>query len=47
MRKRKQSLRPLDHSYSEQQLAGLRGHAQTQKQSTVERLRTAITSLQA
>jgi hypothetical protein len=47
MRKRKRALRPLDHSYSEQQLAGLRAHAQAQKQSTVERLRTAITSLQA
>jgi len=47
MRKRKRSLRPLDHSYSEQQLAGLRAHAQAQKQSTVERLRTAIASLQA
>lgn len=47
MPKRKHSLRPLDHPYSEQQLAGLRAHAQTQKQSTVERLRSAITSLQA
>lgn len=47
MPKRKRSLRPLDHSYSEQQLAGLRAHAQTQKQSTVDRLRTAIASLQA
>ncbi len=47
MRKRKRSLRPLDHSYSEQQLAGLRAHAQAQKQSTVERLRSAIASLQA
>ncbi len=47
MRKRKRPLRPLDHSYSEQQLAGLRTHARTQKQSTVERLRSAITSLQA
>jgi hypothetical protein len=47
MRKRKRALRPPDHSYSEQQLAGLRTHAQTQKQSTVERLRTAIASLQA
>lgn len=46
MRKRKRSLRPLDHIYSEQQLAGLRAHAQAQKQSTVERLRAAITSLQ-
>lgn len=47
MRKRKRALRPLDHPYSEQQLAGLRAHAQVQKQSTVDRLRTAITSLQA
>jgi len=47
MRKRKQSLRPLDHTYSEQQLAGLRAHAQAQKQSTVERLKTTIASLQA
>ncbi len=47
MRKRKRSLRPLDHPNSEQQLAGLRAHAQAQKQSTVERLRTAIAALQA
>ncbi len=47
MRKRKRSLRPLDHPYSEQQLSGLRAHAQAQKQSTVKRLRSAITSLQA
>jgi hypothetical protein len=47
MRKRKRSLRPPNHSYSEQQLAGLRAHTQAQKQSTVERLRTAIASLQA
>jgi hypothetical protein len=47
MRKRKRLLRPLDHTYSEQQLAGLSAHAQAQKQSTVERLRTAISSLQA
>jgi hypothetical protein len=47
MLKRKRSLRPLDHPYSQQQLAGLRAHAKAQKQSTVERLRTAITSLQA
>jgi hypothetical protein len=44
MRKRK---RPLDHPYSEQQLAGLRAHTQDQKQSTVERLRAAITTLSA
>jgi len=47
MSKRKRLPRPLDHTYSEQQLAGMRAHAQTQKQSTVERLRSAITSLQA
>jgi hypothetical protein len=47
MRKRKRSHRPIDHLYSERQLAGLRAHAQAQKQSTVDRLRTAITSLQA
>src|SRR5713101_176814 len=47
MRKRKRSLRPLDHPHSEQQLSGLRAHAQAQKQGTVERLKTAITSLQA
>jgi len=46
MPKRKRSLRPLDHPYSEQQLAGLRTHAHAQKQSTVERLRSAITSLE-
>jgi hypothetical protein len=47
MRKRKRALRPLDHSYSEQQLTGLRTHTQEQKQNTVERQRTAITSLKA
>lgn len=47
MRKRKRSLRPLDHPYSEQQLSGLHAHAQAQKQGTVERLKTAIASLQA
>jgi hypothetical protein len=47
MRKRKRLLRPLDYPYSEQQLSGLRAHAQAQKQSTVERLKTAIASLQA
>ncbi len=46
MRKRKRSLRPLNHTYSEQQLTGLRAHAQAQKQSTVDRLRTAITALE-
>lgn len=39
--------RPLGQDpYPEQQLSGLRSHAEAQKQSTVERLRTAITSLQ-
>lgn len=47
MRKRKRVLRPLDYTYSEQQLAGLRTHAEAQKQGTVDRLRSAITSLQA
>lgn len=47
MPKRKHSQRPLDYPYSEQQLVGLRTHAKAQKQSTVDRLRTAITSLQA
>jgi hypothetical protein len=47
MRKRKRTLRPPDHASSEQQLAGLRAHAQTQKQNTVDRLRSAIASLQA
>jgi hypothetical protein len=47
MRKRKRTFRPLDHPYSEQQLVGLRTHTQKQKQNTVDRLRSAITSLQA
>jgi len=47
MHKRKRVLRQFDHTYSEQQLAGLRAHAQAQKQGTVERLMVAITSLQA
>ncbi len=47
MPKRKRTLQPLDHTYSDQQLAGLRAHAQAQKQSTVERLRSAISSLEA
>jgi hypothetical protein len=47
MPKRKRFHRPLDHTYCEQQLAGMRAHSQTQKQSTMERLRSAITSLQA
>ena len=46
MPKRKRVVPPRTEPYSEQQLAGLRTHAQAQKQSTVERLRTAITSLQ-
>ena len=45
MSKRKRVHQPRD--YSEHQLAGLRAHAQAQKQSIVERLRNAITSLQA
>jgi hypothetical protein len=44
MRRRRRTSRPRD--YSEQQLAGLRHHAQTQKQSTVDRLKTAIVALQ-
>ncbi len=44
MRKRKQTPRSRA-TYTEQQLAGLHGHAQAQKQRTVERLRTAITTL--
>jgi hypothetical protein len=47
MPKRKRPFRPLDHSYTEQQLAGLRAHAQAQKQGTVERLRAAIMALEA
>jgi hypothetical protein len=47
MLKRKRAHRPLDHPYSERQLAGLRTHTQEQKQNAVERLRSAITSLQA
>lgn len=46
MRKRKRVSQPRPEPYSEQQLAGLRAHAQEQKQSTIERLKTAITSLQ-
>jgi hypothetical protein len=45
MPKRKQPIQP--HDYSEQQLAGLRTHATAQKQNTVDRLRSAITSLDA
>src|SRR5258708_8258155 len=44
MRKRKKPSRPCA-PYTEQQLAGLHAHAQAQKQSTIERLRTAITTL--
>lgn len=47
MHKCKRSLRPLDHTSSEQQLAGLRDHAQTQKQHTFSRLEAAIASLTA
>jgi hypothetical protein len=47
MPKRKRSLRPLDHPYSEQQLAGLHIHAHAQKQSTIDRLRSAIAALEA
>src|SRR5215469_5472741 len=45
MRKRKQTTQ--SHDYSGQQLAGLRTHAAAQKQNTVDRLRSAITSLDA
>jgi hypothetical protein len=45
MPKRKQPIQP--HDYSEHQLAGLRTHAAAQKQNTVDRLRSAITSLEA
>jgi hypothetical protein len=47
MPKRKRALRPLDHPYPEQQLAGLRAHTQIQKQNTVDRLRAAIAALEA
>jgi hypothetical protein len=47
MRKRKRVVPPRTEPYTEQQLAGLREHTQAQKQNTVERLRTAIASLQA
>src|SRR6266700_5929927 len=47
MRKRKRSLRPLDHPLSEEQLSGLHAHSQAQKQNTVNRLNQAITSLEA
>jgi hypothetical protein len=45
MQRRKQTTQPHDHS--EQQLAGLRKHAEAQKQNTIDRLRAAITSLNA
>jgi hypothetical protein len=45
MRKRKRSLRPLDYTYSEQQLVGLHAHTQAQKQGTVARLSHTITEL--
>jgi hypothetical protein len=47
MRKRKRVAPPRSEPYSEQQLAGLREHTQTQKQNTVDRLAAAIASLQA
>jgi hypothetical protein len=47
MRKRKWVSQSRTEPYSEQQLAGLRTHAQARKQSTVDRLRTAIASLHA
>jgi hypothetical protein len=46
MPKRKKPSRPCA-PYTERQLAGLHAHAQAQKQSTIERLRTAITTLTA
>jgi hypothetical protein len=46
MSKRRHSSSLRQDSYSEQQLAGLRSHAEAQKQITVDRLRIAITSLQ-
>src|SRR6266566_1760410 len=47
MRKRKRVSQSRTEPYSEQQLAGLREHAQAQKQSTVDRLEAAIASLTA
>jgi len=47
MRKRKRVASPRPDQYSEQQLAGLREHAQAQKQHTVERLSAAIATLAA
>ena len=46
MPKRKRVAPVRTEPYSEQQLAGLHAHTQAQKQSTVERLRTAITALE-
>ena len=45
MQKHKRSQADAPRSHSEQQLAGLHTHAEKQKQSTVERLATAIASL--
>ncbi len=47
MRKRKRIAQSRTEPYTEQQLAGLRDHTQAQKQSTVNRLATAIASLTA
>jgi hypothetical protein len=47
MRKRKRVTQPPTTSYPEQQLAGLRKHAQAQKQNTVSRLSITIASLTA
>jgi hypothetical protein len=46
MRKRKRVSQACAEPYSEQQLAGLRSHAEAQKQCTVDRLRSAIVTLQ-
>lgn len=47
MRKRKRVTQTRTMPYPEQQLAGLREHAQAQKQNTVSRLSIAIASLTA
>lgn len=47
MRKQQPSNGPHSQRYSEKQLAGLRTYTLAQKQATVDRLRTAIASLQA
>lgn len=47
MRKRKRVTQPRTTPYPEQQLVGLREHAQIQKQQTLRRLEAAITSLTA